>query len=50
LIDDACAAWTQEAHDKSLQVLDEGYCKVMTTNTVIDLIESQSKKPTNVPA
>lgn len=50
LIDDACAAWTQEAHDKSLQVLDEGYCKVMTTNTVIDLIESQSKKPTNVAA
>ena len=50
LIDDACAAWTQEAHDKSLQVLDEGYCKVMTTTAVIDLIESQSQKPANVHA
>ncbi len=45
LLDDACAAWTQEAHDKALQVLDEGYCKVMTTDQVIDLIESQAQQP-----
>ena len=40
LIDDACAAHTQERHDASLRAL-KGYCRVRTTDEVITELAGQ---------
>jgi nicotinamidase-related amidase len=44
LLDDACAALTPEQHRLALEVLDDCYCKVMTTDAVIAFIEELAAK------
>ncbi len=40
LLDDGCAALTPDQHRLALEVLDDCYCKVMTTDEAVALIES----------
>jgi nicotinamidase-related amidase len=48
LLDDACAALTPEQHRLALEVLDDCYCKVMTTDQAIALIEELAAKHAHI--
>lgn len=43
LIEDACAGQTEELDRFTMETLDDVYCKVMSTNDVISLIETMPK-------
>ena len=43
LVDDACAAWTQEGHDYCLRHLDRNFAIVKTTQQVLEEIAAVSK-------
>ena len=45
LVDDACAAWTQEGHDYCLRHLDRNFAIVKTTEEVLAEIAAVSKQP-----
>jgi nicotinamidase-related amidase len=45
LVDDACAAWTQEGHDYCLRHLDRNFAIVKTTEQVLEEIAAVSRKP-----
>ena len=42
LVDDACAAWTQEGHDYSLRHLDHNFAIVKTTDQILEEIAAVS--------
>jgi nicotinamidase-related amidase len=44
LVEDACCAATQELHDAEIMIMNQIYCKVMSTNETIKLITSQMEK------
>lgn len=44
LLDDGCAALSPEQHRLALEVLDDCYCKVMTTDEVIHLLQEGTKE------
>ena len=48
LVEDACAAATQELHDAEIMIMNQIYCQVMSTDEVIALVEKEisSKKET----
>jgi nicotinamidase-related amidase len=48
LLDDACAALTPEHHRLALEVLDDCYCKVLTTDAAIAVIEALSAKEAHI--
>ena len=43
LISDACAGYTPERQRLAMEVLDDVYCKVMTTDQVIELIDQATQ-------
>ena len=50
LVEDACAAATQQLHDAEIMIMNQIYCQVMSTNEVIDLVteELSKREPMNV--
>lgn len=51
LLSDGCAGLTAEQDRLAMEVLDNSYCKVKTTDEVIELIERQAKdRPTELTA
>jgi nicotinamidase-related amidase len=49
LLDDGCAALTPEQHRLALEVLDDCYCKVMTTDEAAALIEALAATHAETP-
>lgn len=49
LLDDGCAALTPEQHRLALEVLDDCYCKVMTTDEAMALIEALAATHAETP-
>lgn len=43
LVEDACAAATQQLHDAEIMIMNHIYCQVMSTNEVIELISDEMK-------
>ena len=41
LVEDACAAATQQLHDAEIMIMNQIYCQVMSTEETIQLIEVQ---------
>jgi len=50
LVEDACAAATQQLHDAEIMIMNQIYCQVMSTDEVIDLVteELSKREPMNV--
>ena len=49
LIDDGCAAFTPQQHRFALEILNDCYCKVMTTDEVIAFIETAIEAQPRTP-
>ena len=41
LVEDACAAATQQLHDAEIMIMNQIYCQIMSTEEVIDLISEE---------
>ncbi|WP_409367002.1 cysteine hydrolase family protein [Lysinibacillus sp. 38-6] len=48
LVEDACAAATQQLHDAEIMIMNQIYCQVMSTNEVIDLVTEELAKRESV--
>lgn len=44
LVEDACAAATQQLHDAEIMIMNQIYCQVMSTTEIIDLITDEIKQ------
>ncbi|TCZ76543.1 cysteine hydrolase family protein [Paenibacillus albiflavus] len=44
LVEDACAAATQQLHDAEIMIMNQIYCQVMSTDEVIDLVTEELSK------
>lgn len=44
LVEDACAAATQQLHDAEIMIMNQIYCQVMKTDDVIELVEKELSK------
>ena len=44
LVEDACAAATQQLHDAEIMIMNQIYCQVMSTDEVIDLVTKELSK------
>jgi len=48
LVEDACAAATQQLHDAEIMIMNQIYCQVMSTDEVIDLVTEELAKRESV--
>jgi len=48
LVEDACAAATQQLHDAEIMIMNQIYCQVMSTDEVIDLVSEELAKRESV--
>ena len=48
LVEDACAAATQQLHDAEIMIMNQIYCQVMSTDEVIDLVTDELAKRESV--
>ncbi|MFJ7669265.1 cysteine hydrolase family protein [Lysinibacillus sp. NPDC097195] len=48
LVEDACAAATQQLHDAEIMIMNQIYCQVMSTDEVIDLVTAELAKRESV--
>lgn len=48
LVEDACAAATQQLHDAEIMIMNQIYCQVMSTDEVIDLVTKELSKSEQV--
>lgn len=44
VVEDACAAATQEVHDMELKIMNKIYCEIMSTEAVINLFDKSIKE------